>query len=597
MKKHLRIKLLKSSSILLLSLFSTFSAFGEINLRDSVQYYLNKQDVSPRLRFFYAHDFIFYHASPEEAEDLGMNMLYPYAKKLYKDDSQQKAYLSYIYKLIALCYRDRGKVEDKDRKEMEFWNKCLESVEQSDNDTVKARMYTYYGYVNLKRGTEEIAHDYLYKSIPYYEKLGMYTYASEVLYTMAATFYDIKDAEGMEKILEKMQECLQKDASKQSQYQFNVIKEGYYNLLLERQKEAGAVDYALVDSVVTCVKKNIELVEQHRDKLNHAWVHAWAYFYYARALNNYFPDQYKDIYYNLEKALEELITENVIKKEPNSKVEVEIYVYSVYAKARFRQGLHEQAYRDVQEALSRLDDYKNYNTLIVERSEAYELLVQYYELKDRPAEALKYQKLLQENETRRYNNEKLKAINEMAVKYETEKKEAEIQALQHERDIRNVIIALVSALSLLLLIGLFLLLRLFRIRKEKLEQEIYEKAMVAEMKQSELECIREGLRLSPARQTIKKLSLRISDSRLEAEKKSEYEKKLQQLDYKTLDKALVAEKDRLTNMDMIYIICFVAEMETNDISFVFNVDPASVRTVRYRIKKKIGKESIIASMI
>jgi len=39
---------------------------------------------------------------------------------------------------------------------------------------------------------------------------------------------------------------------------------------------------------------------------------------------------------------------------------------------------------------------------------------------------------------------------------------------------------------------------------------------------------------------------------------------------------------------MKYIICFAIEMEVQDMSLLFNVEPASIYTVRYRIKKKFG---------
>ena len=48
---------------------------------------------------------------------------------------------------------------------------------------------------------------------------------------------------------------------------------------------------------------------------------------------------------------------------------------------------------------------------------------------------------------------------------------------------------------------------------------------------------------------------------------------------------------------MKYILCFAADIDTADIALVFNVEPASVRTVRYRIKKKINKENAIFSLI
>jgi len=41
---------------------------------------------------------------------------------------------------------------------------------------------------------------------------------------------------------------------------------------------------------------------------------------------------------------------------------------------------------------------------------------------------------------------------------------------------------------------------------------------------------------------------------------------------------------------MKYIVCFVAAVDVKAISLLFNIEPASVYTARYRIKKKFAKD-------
>ena len=43
---------------------------------------------------------------------------------------------------------------------------------------------------------------------------------------------------------------------------------------------------------------------------------------------------------------------------------------------------------------------------------------------------------------------------------------------------------------------------------------------------------------------------------------------------------------KITPMDMKYILCFYIDMMVRDISLTFNVEVASIYTVRYRIRKK-----------
>ena len=56
------------------------------------------------------------------------------------------------------------------------------------------------------------------------------------------------------------------------------------------------------------------------------------------------------------------------------------------------------------------------NTIVIYFTETYQNLVELYEATNRPVEALKYQKMLQESEARHYNSEKINAINDVAAK-------------------------------------------------------------------------------------------------------------------------------------------------------------------------------------
>jgi len=60
------------------------------------------------------------------------------------------------------------------------------------------------------------------------------------------------------------------------------------------------------------------------------------------------------------------------------------------------------------------------------------------------------------------------------------------------------------------------------------------------------------------------------------------------LDVEMLERGFLSARDKISNMDMKYIICFAIDMEVQDMSLLFNVEPASIYTVRYRIKKKFG---------
>ena len=96
----------------------------------------------------------------------------------------------------------------------------------------------------------------------------------------------------------------------------------------------------------------------------------------------------------------------------------------------------------------------------------------------------------------------------------------------------------------------------------------------------------------PIKYAIEKIDRLVSDSLLESENKRVYLSRLSKIDAKLLEHVCQTSEAKLTGMDMKYIICFSADMNVKDISLLFNVEPASVRTVRYRIRKKFSEKDI-----
>ncbi len=177
-----------------------------------------------------------------------------------------------------------------------------------------------------------------------------------------------------------------------------------------------------------------------------------------------------------------------------------------------------------------------------------------------------------------------------------------------------------------LLIATILLVYFFRLRKKNLEQKVYESALLAEMQQTELEYnaeekkllqqkykdleaqanqsvqqagvlhselqhIKKQMEQKPTQSLIEKTIQAISKSLIEKDSKIQYVERLNTLDTDMLEQGYLAANEKITNMDMKYIICFAVDMEVKDISLIYNVEPASVRTVRYRIKKKFNEKN------
>jgi len=371
----------------------------------------------------------------------------------------------------------------------------------------------------------------------------------------------------------------------------------------------------------------IYLVENFLDELSPYWMHGYAYYYLVKAFDDYFPEQTDSIFFYLDKAFEMSEKESFSRTiQTNALKEFYAYNNTFRALALARVGKMQEAYEVMSGAVVLLDELKSYGNLGIHRNRAYQFMADYYEKINRPAEALKYYKLLKENDEKRYENEKVQAINDMSVKYETEKKEIEIETLTKEKQAAQRILWLTAVLIAVLLIALLIFIRFYKLRKKNLEQSIYETALITELKHNELEhnvkekeCllqqysdlellsehneqmaqsyknelkrIKQQLEQKPTKTMIGKLTEWISKSVMEKVKKEQYLRQLSELDINVLEQGYLTADEKISNMDMKYIICFSIDMDVKDISLLFNVEPASIRTVRYRIKKKFSQKN------
>jgi hypothetical protein len=108
---------------------------------------------------------------------------------------------------------------------------------------------------------------------------------------------------------------------------------------------------------------------------------------------------------------------------------------------------------------------------------------------------------------------------------------------------------------------------------------------------TELKRITQQLEQKPTKTMIGKLVERISKSNMGKDEKNTYSQQLSNLDVDMLEQGYLTTNEKISNTDMRYIICFAIDMEVKDMSLLFNVEPASIRSVRYRIKKKFGEKN------
>ncbi len=428
----------------------------DFDVRDSLETILASGDLDDQARYQACYDLLSRrHIAAPATEIAGTEIVEPFILDAWRDDGKQRnTNLSGLYWAISLCWRERGgdDKEIQDARERLWMEKALAAALESENDVYCAIMNHAFGYLEIKRGEVTRAHEYLYEAIKYYDRLERYTMSSEMLYSIGSNFFEIKDVEGMRRVCDQMAEYLKKDTSKQSRYQYNVIRHQYFALLQERERdEKGVADRATVDSAMVYAAANVELVENHIEELSPFWFHGYAYYYLAKELDANYPDRNVEILDALYKALETVewdLNNTFVGGETAAFSEFMIMANSLLMKALFRTGQTEEARAVLNDTMEQLSEFESFENLNAIRSFIYKFAVEFHQSEGDLAEALRFQKLFTEVEDRAHEREKVRAINEMSAKYETEKKQIRIETLTRENRTARQILWLVVGLAL-----------------------------------------------------------------------------------------------------------------------------------------------------
>jgi len=597
--------------------------FTEETIQDKIQNILiDKKIDDPYKRFKVAKDTLAnqsFNLPFEEALRLYNDILLPFAEKKINDDCKSNIAKATVYGGIVDIYEIRGAPVDFTSLDP-YLTKMLEFAELSEDDDMREYAYYTYGYFQSAMGSVQIAQEYFYKAISINETRNNYERIFRCFFEIAENLLQTRDIPGLHKVIEQMQQYTEKpsfDKNPKALYDFYSVEGAYYGILSEDSTEPETAAYN--DSTLVTERNIINLIENNKEKLKNNSV-AFAYYNMALTYSRRYPERYDSTYYFLDKALK---LRSGIKLVD---IELDINVYELFAEQHFAQKKYEQAEKDILYVLSLLDQVKDNNSVIPEYTEAYKFLVMYYETMNRPAEALKYHKLMLENEKKRYEKDKIDTMDNMLVKYETEKKKEQIDRLTEQNKTAMKRLALTLSLTILLLIVLFVLFRLNKLRKKNYDLSIYESALIAELKQSELEQqlkeneqlmrqyndkeaqsnrdkqkallydaelnrIKQQMEQKPTKTMIGKLTDWICKSCMEKTKKNFYIQHLSELDIDMMELGYLTANEKISNMDMKYIICFAIDMDVKDMSALFNVEPASIRSVRYRIKKKFGEKN------
>jgi hypothetical protein len=446
----------------------------------------------------------------------------------------------------------------------------LQRAEKMEDCPEKAAVFYESGKFQLNHGSPAKAQEYLTKALRIFEKSdGRQSEAFSCLYMLSYTYLSMNDWNGLERNIRQMELLAQKSPAPMDLFSLYSVKQVYFGDRAMRNPE----DAALADSSLFYAKKTLEVIENKYEELSGLNTPPFYNYYNLAVL--YLEINTDSARHYLQKAEKWIYTPDHPESET---VTMRIVTANVYAWALFFDGKYSEAESKMLEALTLLQEIDN-DLVIAEFADTYNFFVQLYEKTNRPELALKYQKLFTEKELQRLDVEKTQALHEIATRYETEKKEARILELEAQKKI-----FILTVIAIVIVCGLILALYfVLRLRHKNLQQELYEAVLSAELSRQEKEQQPEQNR---SLVSVHKVIGFIETSLLPNANKETYITKLKGVNLELLDNIIASCNGKITSIDMKYMVCFTIDMDVKDIAGMFNIEVASVYSVRYRIRKK-----------
>lgn len=418
-----------------------------------------------------------------------------------------------------------------------------------------------------------------------YKKAEEWDKMSLCLYERAIDYMNIQDLINMWKQTELLRELSVGHPSAITQYNYHSVASGYYSNL-------DSIELAILHG--WCA---IRALEQIDDPNAYNIVPVWSYYNMAFFYDMYFnPPQVDSVRYYLAKSRE------VLKDSRTRKDSIEglISVVDLEAWQEYYEKDYTNAERMMLEVIEMIDTVAKVspNTVITERGEAYKFLVMIYEEQGRWKDALRYQKLVIENNNIRYDLDKRFTLQKVQTQYEVDKHKMEIHNQQLAIEKNNLELErlnqknranqwLLIALSSWLIIVCVVVLVLY-LRKKNIESRLYEAALEADNMRHTIIDLKKKTNIEPIQLMVDELI-----GQLQSISKRDYVERaiveLRNLDLAHIQ-VLLDHGDKITTMDRRYILCFAANMSVEDIADLMSLEPASVYTVWYRIRKKFSSQ-------
>lgn len=435
----------------------------------------------------------------------------------------------------------------------------LGAVTMADADTLRVRAER-----ELEAGKMDRAHTLFLQAADTYGRFpDTERQQSLCLYYIAIAYHNQQDTTGLLEVLGKMEQlCRNVPDNPYVQYDYHSVMSSCYGIRFEQTQDTLWRDRMMQES-----KEAVHWQEQlsFSERLKAFINPVWMYYNVAVQYDLYYSADYRDsVRLWLDKARK---ANNYQGRDTVDRLESDVSIRDLQAWLYYYDGETTLARQEMEQVLLLIDtlDRMRPNLVLTEKGEAYKFFVMLYEEQQRYDEALHYQKLLDDNNRKRFSLEQNRALHEVEAKYE--------RALQEERisKLRRSVFFLIG-LFVLTSFGVSLVLIIKRLRKKNKEQTQYEEALEAD------------LQMQASHTTLQAVHEMLMNDF------PSVKDQLSAVNLALASEIMAQSLSPLSIVDKRYLLCFLAGLRPQEIAALFHVEPASVYTVRYRLRKKFPKD-------
>ena len=437
---------------------------------------------------------------------------------------------------------------------------------------------------DFDQGKAADAQKKLIKAYDLFVAMEEWDMASMCLYERAIDYMNIGDMANMAAQCEELKSLNEQYPSSMVAYNYHSVASGYYSYV-------DSIDLAIAHGWSA-----IDALEQIDNPAAYNIVPVWSYYNMAFFYDMYFqPPMVDSVRHYLVRARASIVDSRTRKDSLEALISiVDLEAWQEYYEKDYAQAESMMAY--VLELIDTVAQTSP-NTVVTERGEAYKFMAMIHEEQGQWQRAFVYQQKLLDNNELRYDDDKRRVLQEVQTQYEVEKQQLEMEKLAAENSRGRWLLVALWLLLLLLVIGYWLLV----LGRRNTEAKLYEAALEADNMRQTIQSLESQTDVDPLVILVDELVAQLEKEKptpspslkgreLEAKvRRGEIVGVLRELDLGHIQ-VMLSHGKKITTMDKRYILCFAAGMTVEEIADFMSLEPASVYTVRYRLRKKFGSD-------